>query len=152
MATFRLASVLKLRRHHEDRRQRDLAAALAVENEQKDTAMRYARMRQEQAERVRRWQRVAGELDVRALIDHRAYVGLLDREIQEKLRCVARAEHETVGRRAKLVEAMVDRKALEVLQERAADDERTRRDRAETAEIDEVALRVHAVATAGADA
>jgi len=141
MATFRLEPVLRLRRHHEERRKCDLAAALAVENGLKDTAMRYAGIRQAEARRFREQQR-AGVLDVRALVDQKVYIGLLDREISEQLRSVAQAEHETTGRRRKLADAMVDRKALDVLRDRALAAERAVQDRAETAELDDVGGRM----------
>ena len=142
MARFRLEPVLKLRKHHEEWRKRELSSALTVENQEKETAVRYARMRQEQTQQVRQQQR-AGLLDIRTLIDEKAYIGLLDREIQSQFRKVALAEHQTAGRRTKLAEAMTARKALEVLRERAAEAERARQAREETVALDEVGVRLH---------
>jgi flagellar FliJ protein len=142
VAKFRFQSVLKLRRHREDRRKRDLAGALAVENRRKQAALHYARMRQDHAGNLRRRQQ-RGSLDVAALIEHKAYIGLLDREIGRQLQSVAAAERETARRRDVLVDAMKDRKALEVLRQRALEARRADEARRETAELDEVAARVH---------
>lgn len=145
MATFRLQPVLKLRRHEEDRRKYDLAGALAVENQHKDAAMRYARMRQRQVGEFRTRQQT-GELNIAVLIEQRAYIGLLDREIRGQLQHAARAEHRTAGCRRRLAEAMVARKALEVLRDRASEADRVQQARADTIELDEVAVRMHGTA------
>lgn len=151
MATFRFKTVLKLRKYREDQRKHELAAALAVEQQRKDDALRFARLRQEQTERVRNRLRSEGEINVRSIIEDRSYVGLLDREIRDQLICVARAEHETSRRRTRLAEATVRRKALEVLQDRALVARQADENRRETAELDEVGLRICA-AGRGADA
>ena len=148
MARFRLEPVLKLRQHREDARKRDLAVALNDENQEKETALRYVRLRQDQIHQMRARQVTDdGPLDIRALIEHRAHIGLLDREIQGQLRTVAVAERETTGRRRKVSEAMVDRKALEVLRDKALTAEQANLMRQEAAELDEVSLRIHATAT-----
>jgi flagellar export protein FliJ len=142
MATFRLAPVLKLRKHREEDRKRDLAAALTVENREKETALRYAELRQSQTVQLRRSQQTGGEMDIRTLIEHRSYIGLLDRELSGQLRRVAQAEHETGRRRGRLAEAMVARKALDVLRDKAAAAERAETEKAEATELDEVAVRI----------
>ncbi len=140
--TFRLRPVLRFRKYQEQSQKRCLAEALTVENEQKETALRYAGMRQEAAGRFRSEQE-KGWLDVRRLIDRRVYISLLDRELQDQLQVVAKAELETGRRRGDLAEAMKARKALEVLEDRARRRQRAAQDRAETAEMDEVAVGVH---------
>jgi len=141
MAKFRLAPVLTLRKHREDDRKRELAEALAEESREKQSALRFAEMRQNQATLLRQRQ-AAGEIDVRTLIEDRAYLGQLDREIQRQLRVVARCELETNRRRAVLVEARRDRRAMEVLQEKFLAARRAVEVRRETAELDEVAIRL----------
>lgn len=141
MAKFRLAPVLTLRKHREDDRKCELAAALAVENREKQSALRFAELRREQAGRLKESQ-AASQIDVRTLIEHRAYIGLLDREIQGQLRVVAKCELETNRRRTVLVEARRDRKALEVLKEKVVAAERAAEARRETVELDEVAIRL----------
>jgi flagellar export protein FliJ len=147
VARFRLEPVLKLRQHREDTRKRDLAVALNGENQEKETALRYVRLRQDQIHQMRvRQEDDDGPLDIRALIEHRAHIGLLDREIQGQLRAVAVAERETADRRRSVSEAMVDRKALEVIRDKAltaAQEDLTRR---EAAELDEASLWIHTVA------
>jgi flagellar export protein FliJ len=141
MAKFRLAPVLTLRKHREDDRKRELAEALAEESREKQSALRFAEMRQDQATLLRQRQ-AAGEIDVRTLIEDRTYLGQLDREIQRQLRVVARCELETNRRRAVLVEARRDRRAMEVLQEKFLAARRAVEVRRETAELDEVAIRL----------
>ena len=138
MAKFRLEPVLKLRRHREEDRKRDLARALAVENRFKDAALHIADLRGQHATRMREGQGAGQPLDIRTLIEHRSYIGLLDREIARQLRCVALAEHETRRRRQHLAAAMVDRKAMEVLRDKvllAAQREEERRDESEMADL-----------------
>jgi len=141
MAKFRLAPVLTLRKHREDDRKRELAEALAEESREKQSALRFAEMRQNQATLLRQRQ-AAGEIDIRTLIEDRAYLGQLDREIQRQLRVVARCELETNRRRAVLVEARRDRRAMEVLQEKFLAARRAMEVRRETVELDEVAIRL----------
>lgn len=141
MTRFRLEPVLKLRRHREEARKRELAEAVAAENERKDAALRYAQMRQEQTQAMRR-QGGSGQLDMRSLIDYRVYLGRLDREIRDQLRSVAVAEKKTAERREHLTRAMVDRKAIDKLARRHAERQRLEQDRRETAELDEMALRL----------
>lgn len=141
MAKFRLAPVLTLRKHREDDRKRELAEALAEESREKHSALRFAEMRQDQTTLLRQRQ-AAGEIDVRTVIEDRAYLGQLDREIQRQLRVVARCELETNRRRAVLVEARRDRRAMEVLQEKFLAAGRALEVRRETAELDEVAIRL----------
>lgn len=138
MAKFRLEPVLRLRRHREESRKRELAEAVAVEMQRKEGVMRLARMRDEQKQTLRQAQQV-GLLDMEAVIQERQYVGLLDREIGLGLGVVAGAERETAARRARMVEAMKERKALEVLQERSRSAERRREAAVEAAALDEVA-------------
>jgi flagellar export protein FliJ len=147
MAKFRLQPVLKLRKHREEARKRELAVALGEENRRKELALRLARLRQEQLQEVRRAQQ-AGTLDIRSLIELKAYVGLLDRRIVEQLGLVAEAERETAARREVLVAAMKDRKALEVLERRHVERLRGEEARRETAELDEVGARMHSPAAA----
>lgn len=154
MARFRLEPVLKLRQHREDARKRDLAVALNAESREKEAAMRYVRLRQDQVRQMRlRQDADDGPLDIRALIEHRAHIGLLDREIQGQLRAVAVAERETSDRRRNVSEAMVDRKALEVLRDKVLSANQATLARQEAAELDEVSLRIHASAapTSGTD-
>ena len=148
MPKFRLQPVLKLRQHREEQRKRELAEALAVERRLKDDALRLAQLRQAQAEQSRRRQK-EGLLDIRAIIEVRTFIGLLDRRIHEQLCRVAGAEHESALRRAVLVRAMKDRKALDVLRQRAMLAQRLEEARRETAELDEVGGR--RFAAAGAD-
>jgi flagellar export protein FliJ len=115
-----------------------LAEAVAVEMQRKEGVMRLARMRDEQKQTLRQAQQV-GLLDMEAVIQERQYVGLLDREIGLGLGVVAGAERETAARRARMVEAMKERKALEVLQERSRSAERRREAAVEAAALDEVA-------------
>jgi len=129
-----------LRQHREDLRKRELAEALAVETRLKQEALRLARLRQHQADEFRTRQQ-AGPLDMRAIIDCRAFIGLLDRRILEGLQDVAKAEHATAGHRQNLVQAMKDRKAIEVLQQRAMNREQLAQARRETAELDDISTR-----------
>jgi flagellar export protein FliJ len=147
MSKFRLQPVLKLRQHAEDERKRDLARALAEEQRRKDAVLRLAESRRDQVELLRGGQRAA-ELDVRGLIEHRQYIGLLEREIHLELRHVALAEHETEARRRGLVEARRNRKALDVLRSRFDERQRQRAEKLESAETDEGASMVIAAARA----
>lgn len=146
MKPFRLQPILKLRQYAEDLRKRELAKALAEEQRRKDVVLRLADSRQQQAEKLRD-RHLETDIDVRGLIEHRQYIGLLEREIHLHLRGVATAEHETRLRRAATVEAMRDRKALDVLRERFEARGLRQAERVETAEMDEVASgMVHAPA------
>jgi len=138
MAKFKLEPVLKLRQHREDARKRELAEAVAAETQRKEGVMRLARMRDEQSQLLRQSQH-SGLLDMETVIQERQYVGLLDREIGLSLGVVAGAERETVVRRGRMVEAMKDRKALDVLKDRSRVVERRREAAVEAAALDEMA-------------
>jgi flagellar export protein FliJ len=138
MAKFKLEPVLRLRQHREESRKRDLAVAVAAEMERKEGVRRLARMRDEQKQTLRQVQQ-AGVLDMETVIQERQYVGLLDREIGLGLGVVAGAERETAVRRGRMVEAMKDRKALEVLKERSRVVERRREAAVDAAALDEMA-------------
>jgi len=141
MAKFRLEPVLKLRKYREQVRKRDLAVAVAREQQQKEAVVRLAGLQQEQSHIFRRQQQ-AGRIDMQAVVAQKQYLGLLGREIGFGLQDVARAEHETTRHRGKVAEAMKDRKALDVLQERFVEGLRTEQRRAETSELDEAGLRI----------
>ena len=141
MAKFRLAPVLKLRLHREELRKRELAVALADENRLKEVVLRLARLRQDQADEFRRQQQ-AGQLDVRAIIERKTFIGLLERRIREQLVVVARAEQQTQQRRQELLAAMKDRKALDVLHERHNERVRQAEARQETMALDEIGGRL----------
>lgn len=138
MKRFRLESVLRLRKHREELRKRELAAALAAERETKDEVLRLADIRRRNAEAFRDRQD-RGPVDVRQVIELKQYIGLLDRELGFRLRDVARAEHRSEACRQTVAGAMTDRKAIETLKGRAADAERREASRRETAELDEAA-------------
>lgn len=141
MAKFQLEPVLKLRRYREQVRKRDLAAAVAREQQQKEAVVRLAGLQQEQLQLFRRQQQ-AGRLDMQAVVAQKQYLGLLGREIGFGLQGVARAEHESGRHRGKVAEAMKDRKALDILQERFVEGLRAEQRRAERSELDEAGLRI----------
>ena len=141
MAKFRLEPVLKLRKYREEARKRDLAAAVSEEQRHKAAVLRLAGLQQEQSQMFRQQQQ-AGRLDMRALIAQKQYLALLGREISFSLTGVARAEHETGRQRGKVAEAMKDRKALEILRDRAVEAALAQQRRDEMAELDEAGLRV----------
>jgi len=141
MAKFRLQPVLKLRKHREEARKRDLAAAVSEEQRHKTVVLRLADFQREQSQVFRR-QQGAGPLDMSALIAQKQYLGLLGREIRFGLQSVARAEHQTARHRGKVAGAMQERKALEILQDRAVEAASAEQRKAEMAELDEVGLRI----------
>ncbi len=138
MAKFKLEPVLRLRQHREESRKRELAVAVAIETERKEGVRRLAGMRDEQRQTLRQVQQT-GTLDMETVIQERQYVGLLDREIGLSLGVVAGAERETAARRGRMIEAMKERKALEVLKERSRLAEQRREAAVEAAALDEVA-------------
>lgn len=142
MSGFRLQPVMKLRQYAEELRKRDLAEALAEERRRKDVVLRLAESRKEQSETLRRRQR-QDELDVREMIEHRQYMGLLEREIHLHLRHVAVAERQTHSSRLALMEAVRSRKAIDVLRRRFDERLQQKQSRLETAEMDEVASSVN---------
>ncbi|HOI56039.1 MAG TPA: flagellar export protein FliJ [Phycisphaerae bacterium] len=141
MAKFRLQPVLTLRKYREQLRQRDLAVALGEEQRRKDAVLRLADLRREQTD-VFRGQQQTGPLDMQAVVAQRQYLGLLGREIGFRLRGVAQAERETARRRGDMTDAMQDRKAVEILEDRFRQRLRRDEDRREMAELDEVSLRI----------
>ncbi len=138
MKKFRLQPVLKLRQYAEELRKRDLAEALAEEQRRKDFVLRIAESRNQQTALLRQ-QQEQSEVDVRNLIEHRQYIGLLDREIRLNLRHVAAAEQQTATRKQAVVSAMRDRKAVETLRQHFNERMRQQGERLETIEMDEVA-------------
>jgi len=141
MAKFRLQPVLTLRKYREQLRQRDLAVALGEEQRRKDAVLRLADLRRAQTA-VFRGQQQTGPLDMQAVVAQRQYLGLLGREIGFRLRGVAQAERETARRRGDMTDAMQDRKAVEILEDRFRQRLRRDEDRRDMAELDEASLRI----------
>ncbi len=141
MAKFRLQPVLKLRKYREQLRQRDLAIAIGEEQQRKDAVLHLADLRRRQTD-IFRSQQQAGPLDMQAVVAQRQYLGLLSREISFRLRGVAQAERETARRRGDMTEAMRDRKAIEILEDRFRERLRRDEDRRDMAELDEASLRI----------
>jgi flagellar FliJ protein len=117
MTKFRLEAVLKFRKHREESRKRELAKAVAEELQRKEKVLRLAELRKHESATLKVSQK-PGPLDMQMVIEQRRYVGQLDREIYLRLSDVAKAEEVTAGYRKNVVEAMKDRKALDILKER----------------------------------
>jgi len=146
MRRFRLQKVLDARQIVADRRQQELATALrTLAREQRVveelSAEREACRRQALALRPGRldWQ---GEQGLRAWIDR------LTHRITRQRQAVEHCEQRVAERRAALVHAMVERKAIGNLRERHRERERRTQEAVEQRATDEVARTTHARHTA----
>jgi flagellar FliJ protein len=137
MRRFRLQKVLDARRILADRRQQELAAALR-------TLTRERRVLSEMEAEREAYRRQAlalrpGPLDWLGEQALRAWIERLGRAAARQQQAIDHCEQRVAERRAALVQAMVDRKAIDKLRQRHRERERRTQEAMEQRETDEVA-------------
>ena len=140
--TFRLETVLRLRRRTFEEAQRVVATRLrAVGREQAMVEATGVQVREQTAQR--RSVQTARRLDVGAVRGHRAYVMFLHRRIGEGEQRIRQHEEKLESERAAMIQASVAVKALEKLKERRRARHLEEVKRQEAAEHNEIALQMH---------
>lgn len=137
---FRLEALLKLRRMEEAARQRGVAEALSVVQEQRNLLVRLSQRAEVETRRLRQAMRGA-TLPVDEVMATRGWIGRLVREGTFVARELVRAEEALTAQRAELARAVARRKALERLREKRLAEHMQRLSRAEDALLDEIAAR-----------
>jgi flagellar FliJ protein len=136
---FRLDPLLRIRKHAEEDRKGALAQVQGKLNEQTARARRYDAMISQEHHALRDGLLV-GTLDPRRLAHHRRYVNSMMRGLVQTLCERAGTQKEADKARAKLIEAVKQRKVLEKLRERRQADWRSQQDRVERSVLDEMGL------------
>jgi flagellar FliJ protein len=140
---FRLDPLLRIREHAEEQRKRALAEVVGKLNEQTQRAQRYQDLIRGEHHRMRSGGLV-GQVNVRELAHHRAYVGSVMRAMVETL-CERATTQQNAGRaKAELIEAVKQRRVLDRLRERRRSQWQREIDRQEQNELDEMGVQRHA--------
>lgn len=146
MGRFRLQKVLDARRVLADRRQQELAAALR-------TLVREKQLLQGMEAECEAYRRQAlalrpGRLDCPGEARLREWIDRLRRGVHRQRQTVGHCEQRVAERRAALVTAMMERKAIDNLRERHCERERRAQEAVEQRQTDEVARTTYARRTA----
>lgn len=137
--TFRLQPLLTIRERAEEARKQALARVLGKLNEQTDRARRYDGMIRSEHQSMRAG-RLVGEIDPRYLAHHRRYVNSVMKAMVETLCERAGTVQQADAARVQLIEAAKQRKVLEKLRDRRADQYRRHVDRIEENELGEMGI------------
>ena len=134
---FRLDPLLKLRKHREKERQKEHAAAVAEADKQKQLNgdIDTARVNTLDYQRTR----LAGKLSIPEALIHSRYIMKLKRERMAGTELLHALQREAEKKRAKLVIAARDRKIFEKLKEKQQSRHRSKIERQDQKELDEVA-------------
>lgn len=137
MPKFRLQRVLEIRQMLEKQHEKALAEAQSK-----------LQLQQKMLEQLHSQKHIfltvmndSEKADVRNLAGQYQYLDTLMNSIELQQRSVLAAEHQVTARRNDLLQATKDRKALEKLKDKAAEENRRQADRAEQDFLDELARR-----------
>jgi flagellar protein FliJ len=133
---FQLDGLLSHRRRLERQRQRDLALAQRDVRVLEEELRRLGESMAATTQEVRR--RLTGRLDLAFLAAHRRYIATMQVKGQALVQRLAAMQPVIESRRAALVAAAKDRKAIEKLRERRKEEWVFEQNRRELAELDEV--------------
>jgi flagellar protein FliJ len=139
--TFRLESLLELRRQTEKERQ----LAVAKVQQQIDALRRQIQQTQLAIAKQNRTlvaEKLVGRLDLAYIANEKRFVGNLQILIAQTYKKLVDAERDMIGVRAKLMEAAIARKVIEKLREKQFARWKLEQDRKEAATMDELGTQV----------
>ena len=137
MHRFRFESLLDLARQQEEQRMREVAALIARQQAAQDRLDGLAALREELTEGLA-GNAVAGVMDPARYGETVAYIEHLGLAMQEQAQVVAEAAAEVEAARQALVEALQERRSLELLEERDAAEAALAASRREDGRIDDL--------------
>lgn len=138
---FRLESVLRHRHRLEDICQRDLAKTLRkrmiLENQLRQMQTTIIESKRQLGTAL------TGQVELSRIAQFASYGGQVTQRAHGLVRTLAQLEDQITQARQRLVEAMRDRKAIEILRERHYQQWLRIQDRRQTVEMDDLALQAH---------
>ncbi|HWE03153.1 MAG TPA: flagellar export protein FliJ [Tepidisphaeraceae bacterium] len=140
---FPLAGVLRHREHLEQECQRNVAGIQQRMREAQDALRELDQSMQRNIAEVRE-NRLVGRLDMGFLAAHRRYIASVQRKGTMMAQKMALMQRELDTARAALSEAAKQRKIIEKLREKQMHRWQQERDRKESAELDEMSMRLFA--------
>lgn len=139
---FRLQSLLEYRRQVEDEQARALAEVSAEEQRIREAIDALNVRREEQTTALAAVMSV-GKFDTEEYTHHAAYLDALGRTLDQHAAALDAAMALVVERRAALVEALKDRRVLERLRDRQAEEATVEDNRREARDVDELVMSRH---------
>ncbi len=139
---FRLQSLLEFRRQVEDEHARALGEVLAEEQRIRDAIDALNLRREEQTTALAALMSV-GRFDTEGYTQHAAYLDALGRTLDQHASALETAMALVVERRAALVEALKERRVLERLRDRQAEEAAVEDNRHEARDVDDLVMSRH---------
>lgn len=139
---FRLRSLLEYRRQVEDDQARALAGVTAEEQRIREAIMAINRHREEQTSALAALMG-GGALDTEGYAHHATYLDALGLALDQQATALQAAMVQVSERRAALVEALKDRRILERLRDRQAEEAAVENGRIEARDVDDLVMSRH---------
>ncbi|TAJ19704.1 MAG: flagellar export protein FliJ [Dehalococcoidia bacterium] len=139
---FRLQSLLEFRRQVEDEQARALGQVLAEEQRIRE-AIEALNLRREEQTTALAALMSGGTFDTEGYTQHAAYLDALGRTLDQHASALDAAMALVVERRAALVEALKDRRVLERLRDRQAEEAAVEDNRHEARDVDDLVMSRH---------